>query len=71
MTALYVLLGPVVLLAFGIWLAVRSARKEGAAVERSDQSEKALDNVAKAKRARDRLWTDPAYRKRVRDEFTR
>src|SRR3546814_5366841 len=70
-TAIYILLGTVALLAFALWLATRSARKAGAAVEREALTGKVLDNVAKAKRARDRLWSDPAYRDELRDKFTR
>src|SRR3546814_246697 len=69
-TAIYILLGTVALLAFALWLATRSARKAGAAVEREALTGKVLDNVAQAKRTRDRLWSDPAYRYELRAKFT-
>lgn len=47
------------------------ARMSGADRERADTQGEKLDAAQEAKAARDRLRSDPAYRERVRDRFTR
>jgi len=64
------------LLSVGAWLLTKLLwftnrdRRLGQAEEQTETTSDVLDEVAKAKRARDKL-RDPAYRKRVRDKYTR
>jgi hypothetical protein len=66
---LYGLVGVIVI--FAIWLGFRYARKAGAFESVAKGRGKVIKNVDKAKRAVDRLDSDPDYRDELRDRRSR
>lgn len=64
MTALYAALGAVAIVALALWLAIRSALKQGAADERAVQSQTVVENIDEAKKARDDIGALSALERR-------
>lgn len=55
----------------GLWWLRRDNRDLGRSEAENDAQDKALDDVAKANAARDRVRTDPAYRDSLHDKYDR
>lgn len=71
MTWLLIVGGAVAVVAFLAVIHGRSKKREGEAVERFRQEERAKDEAWRAKAARERLEHDDAERQRVRKKYTR
>ena len=64
MTALYIVLGTVAVVAFALWLAIRSAREQGGAEQRAGQSETVVEKVDDANKARQNVGAMSAAERR-------